>query len=152
MTTHRDLPTIPTRDKESRVNGYLFPIANQFEGTGPFSLGKPVQQVYATTILPGAIKGPHLHLRRSGFFTPLVGEVAFVIRRGPTDFDVQYASRAKPRTIYVPAGVPSAMVNVGEGEAVVLNVVESAWRPEDPDDEPVPDFRFDFSTLKRITS
>ena len=150
--SHRDLPVIPTRDKTGAVNGHLIPIANKHEKTGPWSIGAAAQQVYATTILPGAVKGPHLHLRRSGFFTVLRGSVAFVIRQGAGSFDVQRVDAEKPRTIHVPAGAPSAMVNVGSDEAIVLNVVESAWRPEDPDDEPVDAFEFDFDALRRRSS
>lgn len=150
MSQHRDVPVVPTKDKEGRPNGRVLLIANVHEGTGPFSLGKPVQQVYVTTLAPFAVKGPHLHLRRSGFFTPVRGEVAFVIRRGKDDYDVQRVGAEKPRTVYVPAGVPSAMVNLGGDEAFVLNVVESAWRKEDPDDEPVPAWEFDFETLRRF--
>lgn len=149
MSQHRDVPVVPTKDSHGKVNGQLLPIVNRYERTGPFSLGKGVEQVYVTTIAPGAVKGPHLHLRRSGFFTVLRGEVAVVIRRGKSRYEVERASGARPRTVYVPAGTPSALVNLGADEAWVINVVESAWRKEDPDDALVPAWDFDFEVLRR---
>ena len=60
-----------TKDEHGEVNGFLVPIYNIHDGF--FAEGKEPQQVYMTTILPGTVKGPHLHFIRTGFFTCIKG-------------------------------------------------------------------------------
>ena len=56
-----------TKGDDEKANGFLIPIYNVHDGF--FTEGKEPQQVYMTTILPGTVKGPHLHFIRTGFFT-----------------------------------------------------------------------------------
>ncbi len=40
-------------------------------------------------------------------------------------------------TIQVPAGVPSALQNIGDEDAYVLNMPAPAWRSDEQDEHPV---------------
>jgi dTDP-4-dehydrorhamnose 3,5-epimerase len=133
-----------TKDEDGEVNGFLVPLYNLHDKF--FESGKEPQQVYMTTILPGKIKGPHLHHIRTGFFTCIKGNVRVVLKteNGYEVFfsgeDYEYSS------IEVPTGVPAAVQCLGEEEAFLLNMPNPAWTP-DMNDEHSADFSdFDFNS------
>lgn len=137
-------PKFITKDSSNVPNGYLVPIYNIHDGF--FPPGKEPQQVYMTVIAPGQIKGPHLHFIRTGCFTCIKGNARFVLKT--TDgYQVVYSGEAHEyRTVIVPTGVPAALQNIGDDEALVLNMPQPAWTP-DMNDEHSADFSdFDFST------
>ena len=47
-------------------------------------------------------------------------------------------------TIQVPAGVPSALQNISDKEAFILNMPAPAWQADDQDDHPVSFDDYDF--------
>jgi len=133
-----------TKDEHGSTNGFLVPIYNIHDRF--FAAGKEPQQVYLTTILPGTVKGPHLHFIRTGFFTCIKGNVRVVLKteKGYEVFfsgeDHEYLS------IEVPTGVPAAVQNLGDEEAFLLNMPNPAWTPE-MNDEHTADFSdFDFES------
>lgn len=132
-----------TKDEHGEVNGFLVPIYNIHDKF--FAPGKEPQQVYMTTILPGTVKGPHLHFIRTGFFTCIKGNVRVVLKtdKGYEVFfsgeDHEYLS------IEVPTGTPAAVQALGDEEAYLLNMPNPAWTP-DMNDEHTADFGdFDFN-------
>src|SRR5262249_22747652 len=74
-TSHKKFTT---KNEDGTPNGFLVPLFNTHDKF--FVPGKEPQQVYLTTILPGKIKGPHLHFVRTGFFTCIKGNVRVVLK------------------------------------------------------------------------
>lgn len=131
-----------TKGEDGEANGYLVPLYNVHDGF--FESGREPQQVYLTTVLPGKVKGPHLHFIRTGFFTCIKGNVRIVLKRedGYETFlsgeDHEYLS------VEIPTGVPAAVQCLGDEEAMILNMPNPAWTP-DMNDEHSADFSdFDF--------
>lgn len=129
---------ITTRDGQGQVNGWLVPIWNVLDGP-------PVDQVYLTVIAPGAMKGPHLHMKRRGMFKVILGRVQLVIR---TYQGVYLATDMGVDTdpVVVKPGVPAALYNIGYrigmGEAYVLNMPSPPWRPDDTDEHDVENWNY----------
>lgn len=137
---------IPTLDTEGRPNGYIITCwnANEHPDLRP-------EQVYGTAIAPHSRKGPHLHMRRRGYFCCLSGDVTLVTRtkgilNGPGAKDspviaqMTYILLPGQKKIVQP-GVPCALYNYGDTEALVLNMPSPAWSAEDPDGHPVFDWK-----------
>lgn len=135
-------PKIKTTSNNGQENGFLIPIINVHE-----NFVQPEQwpkQVYCTVAKPGEVKGPHLHKKRWGLFTCIKGNIKIVIK-----VDNEYIERFTGEdhnfaTIQVPAGIPSALVNIGNDDAYILNMPSPSWHPEDQDDWDVefPDYKF----------
>ncbi len=129
---------IETRDQEGRPNGFVVPIWNALE-----SNYRP-DQVYLTAVLPGCIKGPHLHHKRSGMFCCLKGNVAIVIRTQAGEYaEARSGEKYGYEKISVPPGIPAAIYNIGPETALVLNMPTPAWTREDPDEWPVEGWDYD---------
>jgi mannose-6-phosphate isomerase-like protein (cupin superfamily) len=123
---------IPTKDTEGRPNGWLMPIWNALD-----SPHLRPDQVYVTAIAPHARKGPHLHMRRRGYFTVLTGEITISC---PQSFGTVTCKPGWP-PVFVAAGNSCALYNYGDTEALVLNMPSPAWSAENPDDHPVTDWK-----------
>jgi dTDP-4-dehydrorhamnose 3,5-epimerase len=132
-----------TKDEEGHPNGFLVPVYNIHEKF--FSAGKEPQQVYMTSVLPGKIKGPHLHFIRTGFFTCIKGNVRIVLKT-ENGYEVFYSGEDHEYlSIEVPTGIPAAVQCLGDEEALMLNMPNPAWTPE-MNDEHTADFSdFDFN-------
>lgn len=132
-----------TKGHLSQVNGFLVPIYNMHDGF--FPPGKEPQQVYLTVIAPKQVKGPHLHLIRTGCFTCIKGNARFVLRT-PDGYQVyQSGEDHQYLSVMVPTGVPAAIQNLGDDDAYVLNMPNPAWTPT-MNDEHTADFSdFDFN-------
>jgi dTDP-4-dehydrorhamnose 3,5-epimerase len=131
-----------TKGSDGEANGFLVPIYNINDGF--FAPGKEPQQVYMTTVLPGKVKGPHLHFIRTGFFTCIKGNVRIVLKVDG-DYHVIYSGEDHNyASVEVPRGVPAAVQCLGDEEAYMLNMPNPAWTP-DMEDEHTADFGdFDF--------
>jgi dTDP-4-dehydrorhamnose 3,5-epimerase len=121
------------------------PIYNINDGF--FAAGKEPQQVYLTTVLPGKVKGPHLHHIRTGFFTCIKGNVRIILK---VDGEYQIIHSGEDHnyaSVEVPTGVPAAVQCLGDEEAYMLNMPNPAWTP-DMEDEHTADFiDFDFDSF-----
>lgn len=135
-------PKIVTKGQEGEPNGYLVPIYNQREGF--FTEGREPQQVYLTSIAPRSVKGPHLHHIRTGFFTCVKGNVRVVVKTAEGYKEYYSGEDHEYQSIEVPTGIPAALQNTGDTEALVLNMPNPAWTP-DMNDEHIADFSdYDF--------
>jgi dTDP-4-dehydrorhamnose 3,5-epimerase len=141
-------PKFVTKDREQKPNGYLVPIYNIHDGF--FPSGEEPQQVYLTVIAPREIKGPHLHLIRTGCFTCIKGNARFVLKT-PTGYQVFYSGEDHDyRSVIVPKGVAAALQNLSEEDAYILNMPNPAWTPT-MNDEHTDDFSdFDFSSVSSL--
>jgi dTDP-4-dehydrorhamnose 3,5-epimerase-like enzyme len=145
MVRVKKTPKIETRDASGRSNGFLIPIYNVNE---PFvDPAQRPQQVYCTVVAPGTVKGPHLHMRRWGLFTCILGDVDIVVRVGPDRYETYSSGEQHDfRTVQVPAGLAAALVNRGDIPAYVLNMPSPAWQAHDQDDHPVEGWSYVFDT------
>ena len=133
---------IVTRDDRGTPTGYLVPIYNLHDGF--FSAGREPQQVYLTAVAPRAVKGPHLHHIRTGFFTCIKGNVRVVVKTADGYAEYLSGEKHEYRSVEIPTGQPAAIQNLGDEEALVLNMPNPAWTP-DMHDEHTADFSdYDF--------
>jgi len=132
-----------TKDDDGAANGFLVPLYNIHEKF--FADGKDPQQVYLTTVLPGKVKGPHLHFIRTGFFTCIKGNVRVILKVDGA-YQVFFSGEDyEYQSIEVPTGIPAAVECLGDEEAYLLNMPNPAWTPE-MNDEHTADFSdFDYN-------
>ncbi len=131
MVSEKVKTRIETKDTSGNVNGWLLPIWNALEEPEL----RP-QQVYATTITPHMRKGPHLHMKRRGYFACVKGSAVIAIRLAP---DSYVMSKIGPgdEPVFVPATYPCALYNYGCEEAILINLTSPAWSEDEPDEHPV---------------
>ena len=144
-----NIRTIPhkkftTKNEEEQPNGFLVPLFNIHDKF--FQAGKEPQQVYLTTILPGMVKGPHLHFIRTGFFTCIKGNVR-VILKVDGEYRIFFSGEDHDYTsIEVLTGVPAEIQCMGNEEAYMLNMTSPAWTPEMNDEHSADFSDFDFNS------
>lgn len=104
----------------------------------------PIGQVYATTLYPGVVKGWHLHRHQWDRMSCLSGRVLLGLVDGrehsPTagrTMSVVLGERSHC-LVLVPPGVYHGLKNIGEREAIVVNVVSAPYDREAPDEVRVP--------------
>jgi dTDP-4-dehydrorhamnose 3,5-epimerase len=89
------------------------------------------KMIYLTSVFPGEVKGPHLHLKRTSYFTCVDGKVIIIIR----DLDGTYheieCDSENPKLICVPKNIASAHINVSDKISKVLVLADVAWRSND---------------------
>jgi len=137
-------PKIITYDDNGKRNGYLVPIYNINDHF--FEPGHEPQQVYITAIAPGCSKGPHLHHIRFGFFTCIKGNVRVITKLGNKYAEHDLGEEHQYLSIEIPTGVAALIQNLGNEEAIILNMPNPAWTP-DMNDEYTADFS-DFLSMK----
>ncbi len=119
---------IVTKDKKKKPNGFLIPIFNVNEKF--FKKKEYPKQVYVTVVNVGGIKGPHLHYKRSGFFTCIHGNVKFIIKI-KNSYKVFYSGEKHNfKSILIPKKVPVAIQCLGNKKAIILNMPNPAWSPK----------------------
>ena len=145
-----DLQLIPTKDFiTGEVNGRFIPIWRDWDSY----LEVPPKMVYMTACLPGKIKGPHLHRMRWGYLTCIKGRVVFVIKhqlmneKGEMNhrYEEIILDASNPQVIEIPPNVPQAHVNIGEEEAIIVNICNPAWHPDNQDNYAAEYDDYDFS-------
>jgi dTDP-4-dehydrorhamnose 3,5-epimerase len=125
-------PKIVTKTANGNENGFLIPIMNVHEKF--VSPEQWPQQVYLTVANPKEIKGPHLHKKRWGLFTCIKGNIKIVIKINGEYIEKFSGENYQFATVQVPAGIPSALVNIGDSEAYILNMPSPSWHIDDQDD------------------
>lgn len=135
-------PKIITKNQSGKENGFLIPIMNVHDN---FVADEQwPQQVYCTVAKPGEVKGPHLHQKRWGLFTCIRGNVKVVVRVDGQYQEYYSGDDYDYQTIQVPAGIPAALVNIGDIDAYLLNMPAPSWHPDDQDDWDVEFDDYDF--------
>lgn len=119
--------TYDTKDRTGKPNGRIIRVWEDGEAV----LGYGPKQVYITTLLPGAVKGPHLHRKRDSLFCCVAG--------GPVALKVGESTFASggahgPLSVYVRAGTSCALHNFGNDEALVVNVSSGKYDPADDEE------------------
>ena len=124
-----DLELIKTKDvKGGHQNGNFIPVWRDWDKI----YEKEPEMVYVATCFPKELKGPHLHHDRWSYLTVLKGKVAFIVNV-EEDFKEFVITDEKPQTLVIPAGIPQAHINIGEEEAIIINLCNPAWHPDRQD-------------------
>ena len=89
------------------------------------------KMIYITSVFPNEVKGPHLHLKRTSYFTCIDGAIVIIIRDSDGQFHEIECNSKKPRLVCVPNNIASAHINVSENTSKVLVMADIAWRPND---------------------
>jgi len=132
----KHLKAIPTKDAAGESNGRLIPIwSSAYDDYRP-------EQVYVTSVKPGCVKGPHLHLKRAGAFVCVHGDVSIVVRDDKGYHPILCGDKHGYKVVHVPPGLPCAIYNVGECEALVMNMPTPPWKHDDQDEHPVNDWTY----------
>lgn len=112
---------------DKHVNGSLTVIWRDWDS----KLENPPKMVYVTSVFPGEIKGPHIHSRRTSYFTCIHGKVVFVIKDKNEGYHEVVSSAEEPMLICVPKNVASAHVNISDKTSRILTLADVAWMPND---------------------
>jgi dTDP-4-dehydrorhamnose 3,5-epimerase len=125
----------PTKNIKGESNGFVLPIINVYDNF--IDDTNWPKQIYLTVATPHEVKGPHLHMKRWGLFTCIKGNIKIVLRIENQYYEYFSGENHEYETIQVPAGIPAALINIGEQDAYILNMPSPAWHPEDLDEWPV---------------
>ena len=111
------------------------------------------KMIYLTSVNPSEVKGPHLHLKRTSYFTCVEGKVIVIIHDSDGTYHEIECSSEKPRLICVPNNIASAHINVDNKISKVLVLADIAWKPNDNEMINIKFDDYDWSKLNdKITS
>lgn len=112
-------------------------------------LQNPPKMIYLTSVNPGEIKGPHLHLRRTSYFTCVSGKVVVIVRDSDGTFTEIECNSDKPRLICVPNNIASAHINTSSKPSTVLVLADLAWHADDNEMKNVDFVNYDWNKWKK---
>lgn len=123
-----DLEIHPTKDtSDNHVNGTLTVLWRDWDK----HIEKDPKMVYVSSVNPGQIKGPHLHLKRSSYFTCIHGKVLFVIRDQHGNYHEIESNETKPTMVRVPKNFASAHINLSNDISRIITLADVSWKPND---------------------
>jgi len=113
--------------KSGAVNGSLTVVWRDWDDI----IKNSPQMVYVSSVNPGEIKGPHLHTKRTSYFTCIHGKVVFIIKDEKGNYIEIECNAEKPIMVTVPKNVPSAHINLSKSVSRVLALTDLSWKPND---------------------
>ena len=123
-----------TKDaKSEHVNGSLTVIWRDWDTL----LKNDPKMVYVSSVNPGELKGPHLHTKRTSYFTCVHGKVVFIIREKNGNYVEIESSEKNPVMVIVPKNIASAHINLSDNVSRVLTLADVSWKPNDNEMENV---------------
>lgn len=134
IRTHKH-PKISTRNSNGNSNGFLIPIYNVHDDF--ISEDHQPKQAYLTVCDVGAVKGPHLHLKRWGYFTCIKGNIRVIVRINGVYEEYFSGENYDYTTIEIPPGTPAAIQNIADEQSYVINTPSPAWHIDDQDEHSV---------------
>lgn len=111
---------------DSHVNGSLTVIWRDWDEI----IKNHPKMVYVSSVNPGEIKGPHIHLKRHSYFTCVSGEVVFIIQKNNTYVEIK-SNPETPYIIHIPPNLATAHINISNEVSKILVLTDVAWRPND---------------------
>ena len=127
---------IQTTNSEKQPNGWIMPF---YKKNDPNFAEYDLRFIYASAVAPNTTKGPHVHYKRECRLVPISGRLLITTR-----VDGNYVRReidsAKPEVIIIKAGTPFCLENKDEKEAIVINLANHIWMPDDQDNHKVDDW------------
>jgi dTDP-4-dehydrorhamnose 3,5-epimerase len=134
-----------TRDiRDGHVNGTLIPVWRDWDDT----IKVHPKMVYVTTVNPGEIKGPHLHIIRYSYFVCIKGRVVFIIKDNSGKYIEIESSSENPTLVEIPRNYASCHINLSDEPSVILSLVEPAWRPDNKDEHNITFDDYDWKKWK----
>lgn len=123
-----NLETHDTKNTDSdSVNGSLTVIWRDWDNL----VKNHPKMVYVSSVNPGETKGPHLHTKRTSYFTCIHGKVIFVIQDKNGNYVEIESSSEKPVMVVVPKNVASGHVNLSNNVSRILTLADISWKPND---------------------
>ena len=117
----------------SHVNGSLIPVWRDWDKT----ITVPPKMVYVTSINPGEIKGPHLHVIRHSHYVCIKGKVVFIIKEKSGKYLEVESSEENPVLIEIPKNFSSAHINLSNEPSIILALADPSWKPDNRDEHDV---------------
>ena len=123
-----DLETHETKNTQfDSTNGSLTVIWRDWDKI----IKNPPKMVYVSSVNPGESKGPHLHTKRTSYFTCIHGKVIFILKDKDGNYVEIESSEHKPVMVVVPKNVASAHINLSKSVSRILALADVSWRPND---------------------
>ena len=123
-----NLEKYETKDvKKGHVNGALTVIWRDWDKI----IQHEPKMVYVSTVNPGETKGPHLHKKRTSYFSCIHGKVIFIIRDNDGKYFEIETTAEEPLLLKIPKGIMSAHINPTKDVGRVLALADIAWKPND---------------------
>jgi len=97
------------------------------------------KMVYVSSVNSGEIKGPHIHKKRTSYFTCIHGKVVFVLKLKDNSFVEIKSSSEEPILLKISPNIASAHINISNDISRILTLADLAWKPNDNEME-----NFDF--------
>jgi dTDP-4-dehydrorhamnose 3,5-epimerase len=131
---HTKLEKHDTKDiNDQHVNGSLTVIWRDWDKI----IEPEPKMIYISSVNPGEIKGPHLHLKRDSYFVCIHGKVVFIIKKETGEYEEIISSEENPILVHVPKNISSAHINLDNKVSKVIALADIAWRPNDNEMENV---------------
>ena len=118
---------------DEHINGYLIPIWRDWDE----SITVEPKMVYMTTINPGEVKGPHLHIIRHSYYVCIKGKVVFIIKEDSGKYLEIESSEEEPVLVEIPKNRSSAHINLSSEPSIILALVNPSWKPNNRDEHNV---------------
>ena len=112
---------------DKHVNGSLTVIWRNYDDL----IKNPPKMVYVSSVNPGETKGPHLHIKRSSYFTCIHGRVVFILKNLDGKYIEIESSEENGMMVFVPKNVASAHINLSNETSQILALADIAWREND---------------------
>jgi dTDP-4-dehydrorhamnose 3,5-epimerase len=112
---------------DKHVNGSLTVIWKNYDDL----IKNPPKMVYVSSVNPGETKGPHLHIKRSSYFTCIHGRVVFILKNLDGKYIEIESSTENGMMVFVPKNVASAHINLSNETSQILALADIAWREND---------------------
>ena len=123
-----DLEIHDTKNTQSNeINGSLTVIWRDWDDI----IKNHPKMVYVSSVNPGELKGPHLHTKRTSYFTCIHGKVIFILKDEKGKYVEIESSSENPTMIVVPKNVPSAHINLSKSVSRILTLADVSWKPDD---------------------
>ena len=123
-----------TKDiKDSHVNGWLIPVWRDWDKI----ISVQPEMVYITSINPGEIKGPHLHIIRHSYYVCIKGKVVFIIKEDSGNYVEVESSEDNPVLVEIPKNYSSAHINLSDETSLIMALVNPSWKPDNRDEHNV---------------
>ena len=115
---------------DAHTNGTLIPIWRNWDKTIKIN----PEMVYVTSINPGEVKGPHLHVIRHSYYVCIKGKVVFIIKENSGKYLEIESSEENPVLIEIPKNRSSAHINLSNEPSIILALVTPSWKPDNRDE------------------
>ncbi len=137
-----------TKDiRDQHINGTLIVVWRDWDNI----IKNTPRMVYVSSVNPGELKGPHLHIKRNSYFLCIHGKVVFIAKDEHGKYIEIESSEDDPILVCIPKNCASAHVNLSDQISRVLVLADVSWRPNDDEMKNVlfDDYNWDKWKLKK---